>query len=84
MKLSKFVVYLKENLERFCEVQCWDQKPCENCIFVSTLNMFLANKKYEQMHYVFENSIYKIELIEIYRNHFLKEKKDNSFVCNIL
>ena len=46
MKLSKSVVYLKENRERFCEVQFWDQKPCEKCIFVSTLNMFLTNRKY--------------------------------------
>ena len=84
MKLSKFVVYLKENRERFCEVQCWDEERCERCIFVSTLNMFLASKKYAEMHYVFENSIYKRELIYIYQTHFLKEKKDNSFICDVL
>ena len=84
MKLSKFVVYLKENRERFCEVQCWDQKPCEKCIFISTLNMLLINRKYAKMHYVLENSMYRKELTEVYQKHFLKENKNEKSACCII
>ena len=40
MRLSEFVVYLKENRWRFCEIQCWDLSrnhwgfPCEKCLDV--------------------------------------------------
>ena len=90
MRLSEFVVYLKENGWRFCEIQCWDLSrngwgfPCEKCLDILCLNMHLGKKNYEKMHFVFDRLWFHEELMEIYHNHFLKEKKDNSFVCNIL
>ena len=84
MKLLNFVVYLQENRSRFCDVRCWDNiLPCEKCVLILTLNLCLVNRKYQKMHYVFENSLFKDELTEIYYKHFLKETKEARF-CNIL
>ena len=90
MRLSEFVAYLKENRWRFCEIQCWDLSrnhwgfPCEKCLDVFCLHMHLQKKNYERMHLLFHSLWFREELMEIYHNHFVKEKKDNSFVCNIL
>ena len=85
MKLISFVVYLRENHSRFCNVQCWYEiLPCEKCLVILTLHLFLVNKKYRKMHHTFENSIFKDDLMEIYRKHFLKENKDKTCICNIL
>ena len=84
MKLIGFVAYLRENRSRFCDVQCWEEiLPCEKCVLILTLHLCLVNKKYQKMHYMFENSVFKDDLMEIYRKHFLKENKDETFICNI-
>ena len=65
-------------------IRCWDNiLPCEKCVLILTLNSCLVNRKYQKMHYVFENSVFKDELTEIYYKHFLKETKETRF-CNIL
>ena len=81
MRLGDFVVYLKENPQLFCEIECWDLSkyywgfPCE---FIE------LQKNYKRMLLLFNSLWFYQELMEIYHKHFLKEKKDNSFVCNIM
>ena len=90
MRLGDFVVYLKENPQLFCEIECWDLSkyywgfPCEKCLDVLCLNMHLEKKNYKRMLLLFNSLWFYQELMEIYQKHFLKEKKDNSFVCNIM
>ena len=89
MGLAEFIVYLKEKPGLYCEIGCWDLSrnhwgfPCEKCLDVLYLNMHLEKKNYERMRLLFDTLWFYQELMEIYHNHFLKEKKDNSFVCNI-
>ena len=42
------------------------------------------NRKYAKLHYVFENSMYRKELMEVYQKHFLKENKNESSACCII